>query len=220
MTTNAPRVRAAQGAIVTVTGSSQTALVFQYNPNTVRRSLQPQLYGGEPGARSESVMYAGAPVETIDVDVEFDATDAIGAGDPTATASGIGPQLAALELLLYPDLTLVQQEQASLAAGTMEVAPFAAPLTVFVFGTGRVVPIEVTGINVQETLHDMSLNPVQAKVSLSMRVLSYSDLASGQPGYDLFVQYQQNKVTLAANATTTDATLVSRATGVPPFSGT
>lgn len=76
--------------------------------------------------------HLGAPVEVINVDVEIDATDQLEQGDTTAVSMGIHPQLAALELLVYPKSRDITQREALLARGTIEVAPLAAPRTLFV----------------------------------------------------------------------------------------
>src|SRR5215208_6442646 len=83
-----------------------SVVLFQYNPDTVTRTLQAQTAGTE-GARSEVTRLKGAPVETIKFDVEIDATDQLERADGLATATGIYPQLSALEMLLYPKSALV-----------------------------------------------------------------------------------------------------------------
>src|SRR3954453_12306153 len=75
-----------------------SVVVFQYNPETVTRTLQAQT-AGESGARSEVTRLKGAPVETIKLDVEIDATDQLEQGG-LATALGIYPQLSSLEIML------------------------------------------------------------------------------------------------------------------------
>src|SRR5687768_11526880 len=79
-----------------------SAIMFQYNPDTLTRTLQAQTSGGEGGARSEALRLKGAPTETIKLDVEVDATDQLETSDATAVAMGIYPQLSALEMLIYP----------------------------------------------------------------------------------------------------------------------
>src|SRR5467141_2421857 len=80
--------------------------VFQYNPDTVTRSLQAK-GSGDGGDRSEAMRLQGAPIETIKMEVEIDATDQLEAADGITTALGIHPQLAALEMLVYPKSALV-----------------------------------------------------------------------------------------------------------------
>jgi hypothetical protein len=191
----APRLNVApvKGAIVVIdpTTNQTTTVGFQYNPETVRRSLKPNTVGGEEGDRSSSVRFTGAPVETISVEVQVDATDALNQNDPTALEMGILPQLAVLELLLYPASSQIVQYQASLAAGAIEVVPLNAPRTLFVWGSQRVVPVRLTSLSVSEELFGANLSPIRANVSLEMRVLSYSDVFSDNPDYQAFLSYQQ-----------------------------
>ena len=65
-----------RGALVSIDPSvpSPSVIAFYYNPATLKRTLQPQVVGGEEGDRSEAVRFTGAPVENIEVEVELDAT--------------------------------------------------------------------------------------------------------------------------------------------------
>ncbi|HYH84990.1 MAG TPA: hypothetical protein VEX60_05865, partial [Pyrinomonadaceae bacterium] len=96
-----PRVM--KGAIIGIDllNPVPNVIVFQYNPETLTRTLQAQ-GSSEGGARSEAMRLRGAPVETIKLDVEVDATDQLELSDALATGSGIYPQLSALEVLVYP----------------------------------------------------------------------------------------------------------------------
>ena len=188
----APRVL--RGAIVGVDPMNPLAsvIVFQYNPESLQRSFQPQAAatGGDGGDRSEALRLKGPPVETIKVDVEIDATDQLETGAGSARELGIYPQLAALEMLLYPKSALVIANTVLMAVGTIEVIPPTAPLTIFIWGPKRVVPVRLTELSVTEEQHDPSLNPIRAKASLGLRVLSYSDLPITNPGYSLFLAHQ------------------------------
>ncbi len=73
-----------------------------------------------------------------------------------------------------------------------------APLTLFVWSASRVVPVRITEFSVTEEAFDTSLNPIRAKVSLGMRVLSVNDLNFDHKGNHIFLAYQQAKERLAA----------------------
>lgn len=186
------------GALVTVNGGAQSSIPFQYNPETLRRTLQPQLVGGQQNDRSQMVRYAGAPVEVISVEVELDYVDASQVADAATPSLGVYPLLSALEVLAYPPSATVQASAALLASGTLEVAPAPAPLTLFVWGAQRVVPVALQSYGITEQAFDNFLTPIRAVVALEMRVLSYSDLATTTPGYQQFMVYQKNKESLAA----------------------
>jgi len=170
--------------------------VFQYNPDTLTRTLQAQM-GSEGGDRSEQLRLKGAPVETIKVDVEIDATDQLERDDGLAKSLGIYPQLSALEMLIYPKSALVIANTILLAVGTIEVIPPVAPLTIFIWGPKRALPVKVTEFSITEEAYDANLNPIRAKVSLGLRVLSYNDLPLTHPGYSLFLVHQVAKEVMA-----------------------
>jgi len=176
-----------------------TVVLFQYNPDSVTRTLQAQT-AGEGGARSEVTRLKGAPVETIKLDVEIDATDQLEQGG-LATALGIYPQLSQLEMLLYPHSGLVIANTVLMGLGTLEIVPPTGPLTFLVWGLKRVLPVKLTDFTITEEAHDTGLNPIRAKVGLGLRVLSYNDLSITNPAYYVFLTHQIVKETMAAIGT-------------------
>jgi hypothetical protein len=130
-------------------------------------------------------------------------------GDASAVQNGVYPQLAALELLIYPASADVNQQANLLANGTMEVGPFVAPLTLFLWGQNRVVPVRVMEMSISEDAFGGYLNPIRATVSLTLRALSYSDLTQNSQGYNVFMQYQQIKEQIAATSQNLQATEVT-----------
>lgn len=208
---NSPRLM--KGAIIGLDLFNPLASVvlFQYNPDTMRRTLEPQGGGGQ-GGRSEALRLKGAPVETISLDVEIDATDRLERGETTAATLGIYPQLSALEMLVYPKSALVIANTVLALAGTIEVIAPETPLTVLVWGPKRVLPVRLTSFTIEEEAFDAALNPIRAKVSLGLRVLSYNDLPVTHPGYALFLAHQVVKETMAVVSSV--GSLASAASGV------
>lgn len=196
MTTFPRSPRLLRGAVVGIDPLDPipNVIAFQYNPDTLTRTLQAQTAGDENGDRSEAMRLKGAPVETVRLEVEIDATDRMEAGGGLA---GVYPQLSALEILVYPRSAQVIANTALMALGTIEIVPPTAPLTLFVWGPSRVVPVRLTDFSVTEEAHDTSLNPIRARVSLGMRVLSYDDLPATHPGHNLFLAHQVVKETMA-----------------------
>jgi hypothetical protein len=191
--------RLLKGALVTVDsgGPVHQAIVFQYNPNTLTRTLEAQIGEGE-GA--DALRFTGAPVETIKLEAEIDATDQLERADANAVDMGIYPQLSALELLLYPRSGDVITNNTLLNIGTIEIVPPAVPLTLFIWGSRRILPVRLTEFSITEEAHSPDLSPLRAKVSLGLRVLSYSDLTADHPGWSLFVAHQVVKETMASVA--------------------
>jgi hypothetical protein len=197
--------RLLKGGLVQVDpGTSRVlrVIALQYNPDTLTRTLQVQASGGEGGDRSQALRLKGAAVETIKLEAEIDATDRL--DDPgsnsDAVTLGIHPQLAALESLVHPRADDLQANNALAAAGLLEVLPLEAPLTLFVWSKQRVVPVRVTDLSVTEEAFDVALNPIRAKVSLGLRVLSVDDLGFGHRGGTLFMAYLRTKEGLAGRA--------------------
>lgn len=176
-------------------------IVLQYNPDSLARTLQAQAAkvdtsGG--GDRSEVLRLLGPPVETIKIDAEIDATDQLEANDATTMQSGIFPQLAAIETMVYPALSTILSNHAMASSGMLEIIPMEAPLTLFVWSASRIVPVRVTDLSITEEAWDTNLNPIRAKVSLGMRVLSVSDLGFDHRGTSVYLAYQRVKETFAA----------------------
>lgn len=204
MTTFPGSPRLLKGALVGIDPLNPLAsvIILQYNPETLTRSLQAQTTGGEGSSRAEALRLKGPPVETINLEVEIDATDQLEKTDPTATSIGIHPQLAALEILLYPKSSLVITNTVLLATGTIEVIPPEAPFTLFIWGSQRILPVRLDNFSITEEAHDPNLNPIRAKVSLGLRVLSYNDFSLTHPGYALFLSHQIVKEAFAVIAST------------------
>jgi hypothetical protein len=199
---NSPRL--VKGGIVLIdptTGAVQRVITLQYNPETLSRSLQIKALA-EGGERSEALRLTGPPVETIKLDVEIDATDQLEFPDrnPNAAQSGISPQLAALETIVYPTNSQLQANNALARSGTLEITPMESPLTIFVWSKNRVLPVRLTDFSITEEAFDPSLNPIRAKASIGMRVLSVNDLPFNHKGNSLFMAYHQQKERLAALA--------------------
>ena len=191
------------GLVLVDPATSQVLRVIslQYNPDSLSRTLQVQATG-ESGDRSQALRLKGAAVETIKLEAEIDATDYLDdpAANPGAVALGIHPQLAALEELVQPSADALQTNDSLASAGVLEVLPLEAPLTLFVWSKQRVVAVRVTDLSVTEEAFDTALNPIRAKVSLSLRVLSVDDLGFSHRGGTLFMAYLRNKESLAGRA--------------------
>ena len=173
-----------------------SVVVFQYNPETLTRSLVAQTSGGDAD-RGEALRLKGPPEETITLKVEIDAADQLEQAQPVATTMGIYPVLASLEMLIYPKSISTIANEALLAAGVIEVVPPEAPLTLFVWGVKRVLPVRLTTFSITEEAFDPNLNPIRASVNLGLRVLTYHDLGLLSAGGALFMAHQIVKEVMA-----------------------
>ncbi len=165
---------------------------FQINPESLQRTVEANLAEGEGAA--DSFRLAGAPKEAIKVEAVLDSSDDLERGEGE---SGLHPRLAQLETLLYPPAATVIANAALLNAGTIEILPASGPFTVFIWGRARILPVRLKSLSIAEEAYDPQLNPIRARVSMELAVLSYSDLASTHPGYTMFLSHQLVKEAMA-----------------------
>lgn len=182
------------------TSAVQRIIALQYNSDTLTRSFQIQGAGATSGDRSEALRLKGPPVESIKLDAEIDAADQLEFPDQhdLIVQSGLHSQLAALETMIYPSSSQLQANNSLANAGTLEIVPMETPLMLFVWSKNRIVPVRLTEFSITEEAFDSSLNPIRAKVSLGMRVLSIDDLGFSHKGGNLFMSFLQNKEQLSA----------------------
>lgn len=198
---SSPRILKGGLVILAPGGASVRRVVpLQYNPDTLTRSYQVQGAGGDGGAeRAQPFRLKGPAIESIRLEAEIDATDHLEFPDANRAASeaGIGPQLAALEALVNPSSDELLAHDALADDGTLEVVPPEAPLVLFVWSRNRVVPVRVTEFSVTEEAFDPALNPVRARVSLGLRVMSTEDLGFKHRGGQLFLGHLRTREQLA-----------------------
>ncbi|HEY0408499.1 MAG TPA: hypothetical protein VGC89_22380 [Pyrinomonadaceae bacterium] len=203
MTTLSPRLlRAGIVSLDPSTLAVKGIISMQYNPDVLTRTLAVRGTSPEGGDRTEALRLTGPPVETLKLEAEIDATDQLEFPDQNgATVEfGIQPQLAALEILVYPTSAQIQDENRMAMAGTLEIVSAESPLTLFIMSKSRILPVRLTEFGITEEAFDRQLNPIRAKVSLGMRVLSVNDLKFDHKGNSLFMAYHQQKERLATMA--------------------
>lgn len=199
---NSPKLL--RGGLVLVdpdSGNVKRVIALQYNPDSLSRSMQVQ-GTGEGGERSEALRFKGPAVESIKLEAEIDAADQLEfPGQHANTVRfGIHPQLAALEGLINPSSADLIAGDGLASAGTIEIAPAQAPLTLFVWSKQRILPVRLTEFSITEEAFDPALNPLRAKVSLGMRVLTVNDVGFAHKAGTLFLGHLQNKEQLAGKA--------------------
>jgi hypothetical protein len=184
------------------TGQAVQIIALQYNPETLTRTLQAQGIGPEPGDRLEALRLKAPPIETIKLDAEIDATDQMEKATPASTVAqlGIYPQLAALEVMVYPPAQQLLNNDSQSQMGVLEIVPMEAPLSLFVWSQVRVLPVRLTEFSITEEAFDPNLNPIRAKVSLGMRVLTVNDLGFSNKAGSLFMTYLQQKEQLVSKS--------------------
>ncbi|MET0461929.1 MAG: hypothetical protein ABW007_02200 [Chitinophagaceae bacterium] len=181
-----------------VTSAIDRIISFQYNPTSISRTLKPQAIG-DGADRSQALRLKGPPVETYTVEAEIDGTDQLEFPDqnPEVKNNGIAPILATLESMVYPTTSELIANNALAATGVLEILPTEGPLILFIWSKNRVMPVKLTNFSITEEAFDPMLNPITAKVSLGMQVLTVNDLGFDHKGGHLYMAYQQQKEQLA-----------------------
>lgn len=199
MTTFPGSPKILKGGIVLIDPESSAIkriIALQYNPETLTRSFQVKGIGGE-GDKTEALRLTGPPVETIKLEAEIDATDQLETADDETVDSGIQTQLAALETIIYPSSDQLISNKNLAQSGTLEIIPMETDLTLFIWNKNRILPVRLTEFSITEEAFDVNLNPIRARVSLGMRVLSIDDVGFDHKAGHLYMSYQQNKEKLA-----------------------
>lgn len=212
MTTFPRAPKTLQGGFVLMDTEGKRVLrtvVFQYNPETVSRTLAPRSAKVDSGDRLEALRLTGPPVETMKLEIEFDATDRLEkpVENQDAVANGIAADLALFETIVSPAVADLDAAAALAASGTLEIFPEASPLVLLVLGKNRVLPVRITDFTVVEDAFDTQLNPIRARVGLGLRLLSTEDLAAGSKGAELYLTAARRREQLAKGRPGTMAAL-------------
>ncbi|CCG04033.1 hypothetical protein [Blastococcus saxobsidens] len=203
--------RLVKGGLVEVdagSGAVRRVVMLQYNPDSMARTLK--LSGTDGGP--EALRIGKPPTETLRIEVELDATDAMEKG--AGAELGVHPMLAALEQLVHPSLGELRRRDALASAGAIEIISAQGPLTLFVWSAKRILPVQLSELAVTEEAFDARLNPVRAKVTVGMRVLTAGDLGYDQRGGGIYLTYLGTKASLSRKVS--DAALASLGIGAIP----
>jgi hypothetical protein len=212
-----------RGALVEYSGQFlgpiPNLVIFQFNPESISRTIT------VPGASSENNSAANRPkrethatsappVETFSITAQFSAADDLGAADASSVVPrlfGVGPQLAALEKMIYPPKTPGGVIGAAIdaiggalggGAGAEEPTPRQQlPRVLFIWGPARVLPVRITSMTISEKHYDVLLNPIEAEVQIGLAVAPeppVSDpIAKGAYEYTWMVKDTQATANLA-----------------------
>ena len=174
--------RLVRGALVQlvedVVGVVPNVIPFQYNPETLTRKMTPwNPFEVDQTARGQIAPTAQPfdPKESISLEIHFDAADQLEESDPVAARVGVADRIAAVEKLLLPTQGLLGDVGAAAAALAGLPQPPqrpTVPVALLVWGPGRIVPVRVTDYGIDETTFLPSLQPLSAKINLTLEVLT------------------------------------------------
>lgn len=176
-------------------GPIPNIIIFQYNPETLTRSLNPweppaaEAEGEESSTQTQvsgiTMAQPFDPGETFSLGLELDATDALETPEthPVAVISGVADRISAMEMLLYPDKedsSLIGDVVDMLGGGSDEESTprYSVPIVLFVWGPGRIVPVRLTSFSVEEQAFSSLLYPIRAKVNVGLKVITPEDLSA------------------------------------------
>jgi hypothetical protein len=162
-------------------GPLPNVVIFQFNPETLTRAIQipPRPTGG---TRRETTQAGDPPIERITIKAEFDAADQLNTNNALARGFGVGPQLAALEKMVYPAGKIsgligaaidAIGDALGLGGGDGDNQPIpreSYPRILFIWGLTRILPVTIDSMSITEQQYDFLLNPVRAEVSLGLSV--------------------------------------------------
>lgn len=188
-------------------------VVFQYNPESVKRVLRPQTLGGSALDTSKSEYelsdqapsYIDAPAQTLTITAYFDAVGDENIKNKLAFEQmqqyGIAPQLAMLEKLVYPTRASIEDRESKRAASKMPLRlTGCSPRAVLIWGDYRVLPVRVTSLDITEDVFDAALNPLRATVVFTLEVQTYANRAPDDDDYGRFGDYHRKLEMLAKQA--------------------
>ena len=192
-------------------GPLPNLVIFQFNPDTLSRNIS--IPERPTGATSRETSQAGnIPVERITLTAHFSAADKLNTGNIIAQELGIGPQLAALEKMVYPSnliggLLGEALDKIGDALGLegnddipkQPIPREKYPQILFIWGKTRVLPVLLESMSITEQQYDSSLNPIQAEVALGLAVASNPDdkVGKGALKYSNLAKEAQAIVNLA-----------------------
>ena len=160
------------------------------------------------GQQKNSLSQPFDPAETFSVSLELDAADALEnpQSHPVAVIAGVADRLSAIEMLCYPPgdsalggLLNVSISvsigsggiSASVGGAAADIVPRReVPIVLFFWGPGRIVPVRITSMSIDEQQYSPLLYPLRAKATVGQKVLDARNLvdASGNPGSGAIVE--------------------------------
>lgn len=181
-------------------------VVFQFNPQTITRSrsaytIPPDTPMSAQGAQNLDFVQQvrskpksliefrnGQTItvepESLSFDVRLDATDKLNDGDTITEQFGITPQLSTLELMMLPkSQSLLGGAVSSLLGLGGKAKNFAffdtdrdPPIILFIWGRKKILPVNITSMQIREEEFTTDLNTTRAVVSVNLEVIEGPNL--------------------------------------------
>ena len=196
--TNEPKL--VKGGLVVLdpeSGAVRRTIALQYNPDTITRTYQVQGVGGEGGGERAQPFRLEGPGDRVDQASRRRSTRPMRSSSRIRTRTRCAsasrrssPRSKRSSIRRPRELETLNGLSKS---GTLEILPPEAPLVLFVWSANRVVPVRVTEFSITEEAFDPQLNPLRAKVSLGLRVMTTDDLGFDHRGAGVFLSYLRTR---------------------------
>jgi hypothetical protein len=181
-------------------GPLPNIVIFQFNPEQLARTINipaPPTRRESAGRTRDRGQSAATPTESFTLTAHFSAADDLGAGGALSAVPrvfGIGPQIAALEKMVYPSNIIGGAIGAAIDAigdalglggddaPTKPIPAEKVPRILFIWGLTRVLPVTIKSMSITEQKFDFLLNPVQAEVQIGLDVASLASSSKDEIG--------------------------------------
>ena len=194
----APRLlKAALATVDPDSGTVRQVIPFQFNPERLTRTITARDIDPE-GDPLQLVRLSGPPRESLSFEAIMDATDALDRGEGAELTDGLGPRLAALELLISPTSKALVSADKLADQGALELLPAPPALTLLIWNANRVSVVRLRDLRIEEELFDQNLNPLRARLNLTVEVLNSDDLGVGTKGGGVYLAALAGQERLAA----------------------
>ena len=201
--------RIAHGGFVTVDPRSfapARIIPFQYNPETLSRTLSPGASLSASGTSGATGIAAAGGISLDPVAVGGPQGSGTGPADP-----GTNPaQFIRFSLLLdaAEQLQFPEQNQVTVRYGVYPVLSAiedllyppqssSNSLTLFIWGAQRILPVRFLQLQIVEQMFDPSLNPIRAEIQVTLQVLTEADFPKGSPFGKYWEDYRSHLQLLA-----------------------
>lgn len=204
-------------------GPIPNIVLFQFNPEQLARTMEIQQPASTSSNRkqvrtSEPAQTSAPPSEEITLTAKFSAADDLGKGGARSAIPrlfGIGPQIAALEKMVYPPAALggaagqavdkAGDAISSAVGGDAPTRPIpreSLPRILFIWGRSRVLPVRVKSMSITEQKFDFLLNPVQAEIQIGLSVVTFANnstdtIGKGALAYSKAIKEEQAVMNMA-----------------------
>ncbi len=159
-------------------GVIPNVIVFQYNPESITRTFTPPQRARSAPEQGGKRSQAQPAKESYSMTLEIDATDGLEREGALTATFGVGPRLAALEMLMQPvgQGPLGQLVGSLFGGGGATIPASRLPLVIMSWGPARIAPVKFESLTVTETGFDQALNPIHATAEIGFTVLRPNDV--------------------------------------------